>query len=256
PLPPGPLDAALEATLKPLVAQLRQQAGGEAIARYWRGERPEPPAISEFALIRGRPAIVAVMPILGRTPMQGDPGAAPILASIDYLDTALAAEISSQYQVGNAAFVLRPTGTESERQVSPIVNSQGRFIAFLEWNRERPGQLILAGTGPALAGGFVLTAILVLILMAQLRRSAVALEAGRRRAEYQAAHDRLTGLPNRSGFDAHLTAMLRAPDRQGARIDLLMLDLDRFKQVNDTLGHQAGDELICRVAERLRRVLG
>ncbi|GAA2015660.1 diguanylate cyclase [Nakamurella flavida] len=66
-----------------------------------------------------------------------------------------------------------------------------------------------------------------------------------------AEHDPLTGLANRRKFDAELAAHLRRCATTGPRGALLLLDLDRFKRVNDTLGHQAGDELIIAVAEIL-----
>jgi diguanylate cyclase (GGDEF)-like protein/PAS domain S-box-containing protein len=65
-------------------------------------------------------------------------------------------------------------------------------------------------------------------------------------------HDPLTGLANRAFLDAHIPQSLAAAARDGAEVALLLLDLDRFKVVNDTLGHGAGDELLRVVAQRLR----
>jgi diguanylate cyclase (GGDEF)-like protein/PAS domain S-box-containing protein len=81
----------------------------------------------------------------------------------------------------------------------------------------------------------------------------------RRRAEeqieYQAYHDGLTGLPNRLLFRDRLTIALAHAKRQQSPLVLMFLDLDRFKIVNDTLGHSLGDELLRVTADRLRAVL-
>jgi diguanylate cyclase (GGDEF)-like protein/PAS domain S-box-containing protein len=78
----------------------------------------------------------------------------------------------------------------------------------------------------------------------------------RRRFEAQLAHlaehDPLTGLANRRRFDQELERHLDLCERYGARGALLMMDLDHFKEVNDTLGHSAGDQIIVSVAELLR----
>nr|CRH05562.1 putative Diguanylate cyclase [Candidatus Magnetococcus massalia] len=68
-----------------------------------------------------------------------------------------------------------------------------------------------------------------------------------------AFYDQLTLLANRSLFTEHVEMAIAASKRSQHPFALMYLDLDRFKQVNDTLGHAAGDELLCEVAERMRR---
>ncbi len=72
---------------------------------------------------------------------------------------------------------------------------------------------------------------------------------------YQATHDALTDLPNRSVFDAKLEDCLDMAARTGERLAVLFLDLDRFKMVNDTLGHSVGDALLVELGKRLRSCL-
>ena len=72
------------------------------------------------------------------------------------------------------------------------------------------------------------------------------------RLAHLAYHDPLTGLPNRLAFELHLSQALRVAQREGRQIALMLIDLDNFKNINDTLGHHVGDAFLKKVATRLR----
>ena len=85
----------------------------------------------------------------------------------------------------------------------------------------------------------------------RLREGEIKLEHAKR-VEYLAYHDGLTGLPNRSMYSKLLSQSISEAHRYGRRLAVAFLDLDRFKQINDTLGHAAGDQLLQDVAKRLK----
>jgi diguanylate cyclase (GGDEF)-like protein len=82
----------------------------------------------------------------------------------------------------------------------------------------------------------------------RLRREAV-------RSEHNSLHDALTGLPNRALFADRLEHQIRAARRDPAPFSMLMIDLDRFKEINDTLGHAAGDRVLGDIGPRMQGIL-
>ncbi len=86
----------------------------------------------------------------------------------------------------------------------------------------------------------------------QIQEANTEREAARVALAHQAAHDSLTGLPNRAQAMTLVAGALSRAQRTGAVVGLLFIDLDGFKQVNDTLGHAAGDEVLRTAGQRMR----
>ncbi|HZO96234.1 MAG TPA: EAL domain-containing protein [Gaiellaceae bacterium] len=90
---------------------------------------------------------------------------------------------------------------------------------------------------------------------AALLDSRLELQRQKELAEHQALHDALTGLPNRLLFDDRAEQALLHAGRDGTRLAVMLIDLDGFKEINDTLGHASGDRLLREVAARLRKTV-
>jgi diguanylate cyclase (GGDEF)-like protein len=143
---------------------------------------------------------------------------------------------------------------ESEEELG----AKGRFIevyvpirggAFESYMSYEPTAKAIASDtrilAVALAAGLLLLWLVLFRLVARASR----------RLRHQATHDRLTDLPNRVALHQEGDRVLFGARRSGALAALMLIDLDRFKEVNDTLGHEQGDQLLIEVACRLREVL-
>ena len=122
--------------------------------------------------------------------------------------------------------------------VSAVVSAVGFWLVAFTAGAGPPGYAFAYTIG---IGGIATLCMRYSAAMASLRR---------RLAELSRI-DPLTGCLNRRGFDEHLGRVLAEADRSGTPAALLLVDLDRFKEINDTLGHQAGDELLVRTGRAL-----
>ena len=102
------------------------------------------------------------------------------------------------------------------------------------------------------AGGSATLFVLVTLRMAGMIAMRKTLEG---RLQFQASHDPLTELPNRTLLTDRFDAALSRSARRGSKVAILFVDLDYFKQINDSWGHEAGDRVLVAVAQRLRACL-
>ncbi|MBB3694596.1 EAL domain-containing protein [Sphingomonas sp. BK580] len=223
---------------------------------------------TDLVVIAGRPALMSVMRII---PEDGTaaatPGREPLLVSARFLDTGFVQRLARVQLVAGARLAATPR-RRAEEQALALVSSRGVRVGYLLWRPDRPGAAVWHTMAPrAAAALFALLATLAALIasvakltrsdarsLARLHAAHLALQAKEAQAHHLAYHDTLTGLPNRAAFHQAGDQLLAHAPAQGVRA-VLLIDLDRFKQVNDTLGHLGGDQLIQLVAARLQALV-
>jgi len=198
--------------------------------------------------------LVTVMPMIRRT---GEPGASvrsrpPLVLTMRIIEQSILTDIGKRLQLENLR-MLGDRPAEANDHVHEFVDGRNQPIARLAWEPQRPGAQILETVFPfigiALAGFVLLTGL----MQRYMRHTAAAIAAGERTLRFLALHDPLCGLPNRNYFGERLESVIADVKRGGSPAALFYIDLDHFKDVNDTLGHPVGDELIRAVTLRLSR---
>jgi diguanylate cyclase (GGDEF)-like protein len=211
---------------------------------------------NQAAVIRsfmGHPAVLAGVTVGTNTQSPADPKA-PIVMSIEYIDKEELTQIASQLRLNN----LREVGADP---VPPgdymyeLTDPRGDVIARFAWTPKQPGAEIVHSVVPFIAVALAGFALLAAFVLRYMRRTAATIAAGETRLRHLAMHDPLCGLPNRIFFSERLEAVMEQVRAGSSAAALFYIDLDHFKDVNDTLGHHIGDELIRNVTLRLSHTL-
>lgn len=144
---------------------------------------------------------------------------------------------------------------ESRFAITPLQRDHGIASAASVIVGRRPRPFALLGVHSSTRRRFGLHEVNFLKTVANILAEAVVRQRSDDQIRHQALHDSLTGLPNRTLLLERLNHWLDGAGRTGEQAALLLLDLDHFKTVNDGLGHEAGDNLLRGVAQRLGAVL-
>ncbi|WP_186416722.1 EAL domain-containing protein [Bosea sp. CS1GBMeth4] len=209
------------------------------------------------ALIRDGDDTVGILTADLRTPEQAarpTPGSAAAFI-VGYRKTVPArlAELGLRYHLPNLEIVAERPDDPLRRRDIP--SPDGSVRAWLSWVPERPGDAMISQFAWALGAVIALFVALFAYVLHRLRNAAQQIASRESQIQRLAGQDELSGLLNRRSFDLRLDQELAQLGRTKSTLAVLMLDLDRFKAVNDTYGHNAGDELIRQVAQRLTMIL-
>jgi diguanylate cyclase (GGDEF)-like protein len=174
--------------------------------------------------------------------------------SVKFIDEGALARIATQLRLTNLRRIEQdpiPTGDLAFDVNGPDGNAIVRFA----WTPKQPGAEIVHNVVPFIAVAITGFALLAAFVLRYMRRTAAAIAAGESRLRHLAMHDPLCGLPNRIFFGERLEAVIEEVRGGTAPAAVFYIDLDHFKDVNDTLGHHVGDELIRNVTLRLSHTL-
>jgi diguanylate cyclase (GGDEF)-like protein len=215
--------------------------------------------------IDGKAAVASIMRMVpDSSEPKGSVGSEPLLISVRYLNSSLMRDLQRERGIAGARVTMAPANGASGEYSVPLSSSRGQRVGFFTWRPEMPGRVILESV--LLKGGGALIALLALLAcliagigrlmsrdamsIAVLERARLELQAKEAQAQYLANHDPLTGLPNRASFSRFVDEAILGMGEERL-VGVMLIDLDRFKIVNDTLGHLAGDRLIQTVGTRL-----
>ncbi len=202
--------------------------------------------------IHGEPAVIAAATV--GTAASTAAKSAPILMSVKFIAGGFLSGIADQLQLTH----LRSIGSgpvPAGDHVYDLRSPSGDPIARFAWTPKQPGAEIVHSVVPFIAVALTGFALLAAFVLRYMRRTAAAIAVGETRLRHLAMHDPLCGLPNRIFFGERLQAVIDQVRQGSTPAAVFYIDLDHFKDVNDTLGHPIGDELIRDVTLRLSRTL-
>jgi diguanylate cyclase (GGDEF)-like protein len=202
-----------------------------------------------------RPAVIAAV-VVGPSdsiPSSID-GVAPILVSVKFIDDRALTRIASQLHLTNLRKLDQDSVPVGDLAFD-LNDADGKLIGRFAWTPKQPGAEIVHNVVPFIAVALIGFALLAAFVLRYMRRTAAAIAAGESRLRHLAMHDPLCGLPNRIYFGERLEAVIEEVRNGTAPAAVFYIDLDHFKDVNDTLGHHVGDELIRNVTLRLSHTL-
>jgi diguanylate cyclase (GGDEF)-like protein len=201
-----------------------------------------------------KPAVVAAAVVGDRSELPPGNGRSPIVFSVSYINNAFLDHVADNLQIDNLHVIDEPAQPADESTIE-FADGLGNSVVRFAWKPARPSDALTMSVLPFIALAVIAFAILVVLVMRHMQRAAAAIAVGERQLRHLALHDPVSGLPNRIYFSERLERAIAEVRDGGPTAAVFYIDLDHFKDVNDTLGHHIGDELILNVTRRLSQIM-
>ena len=201
-----------------------------------------------------RPAIVSAAAVGSDSQLATGNDHAPIEFTVKYIDAPMLRDIASRRQLIDLRLLDQQAPAADEHTIV-LSDAHGDTVTELAWKPTRPGGQIASSILPFIAIALAGFGLLIGLMLRYMRRTAEEIRAGESQLRHLALHDPVCGLPNRIYFGDRLEKTINDVRQGGETAAVFYIDLDHFKDVNDTLGHHIGDELILAVTQRLSRIM-
>ena len=178
----------------------------------------------------------------------------PIVISVKLIDEAIMADIAALLDLPSLRQLEAQAAAPSDH-VLALTDGRGKVFGRFAWTPKQRSEEIVRSVIPLIVVALGALAFFAGFALRHMRRAAAKISEGERELRHLAMHDALSGLPNRTYFSERLENVIAEVQEGGSASALFYIDLDHFKEVNDTLGHHIGDELIASVTKRLRRII-
>lgn len=184
-----------------------------------------------------------------------DPKTLPFLVQGIYLNHQRLFDLGSQFLIDDLRIDHMPMSTAVADGFPPIEDFDGNPIGAFVWTPPTPGFAVLRNVLAPIAGGLLVFCMIAMWTVLRARRLALSQALSERQAVEAARTDSLTGLTNRFGFNEMSDGSAFGAACSRGEAAIIYLDINGFKSVNDSIGHQGGDELVSMLAERLSMIL-
>ena len=259
---PAPAEyAQVSAKIEDLVAALRNPSNApnyDVVATdvsFGNGQSVEHLAVADIRRILKSPATVVVSTIVpDRATADALDAPRYLLVAVENFDARLTKKLGAAFTFSNLQWITgkTPAGYSSLK----LAGLDGRNAGTLAWQSAQPGWQFVRHVAVGLAISLLLLAGLAALLMRWGREQARQLVESEADAQHAAKTDALTGLMNRVGLSERFPGLIEKTKLEASTLAILIVDLDRFKEINDDFGHACGDAVLLAVSKRLKAMLG
>lgn len=213
----------------------------------------EPLYVADIRPVEGRISFVVAQAVLPDRDAVLPEGAPFVLVTLKPVSLVTNLELHENHNPAGYTFVVGDEIPYGHASI-PVGIEDDHHDIHVAWQISSPSDVIFQRSIPPLVGLLILASAVLLLVARRSNAALSALQESEAKNRFLAQHDPLTELPNRVQFDLALEGIIEKGQQD--RCAILCVDLDRFKAVNDTYGHHAGDAVLKTIASRILRTIG